>query len=147
MSTIPPPPPPGTPGPPPIILPTPTSVIPPKRGGIHSRYDTFVGGCAMDDHYRLINPRSYKFTTQLRNSKATASLEKTLMSARNDASSIKFNGKLELTDTTTETAELDKEQFIAALKDKVKFHGVQTFFYFFFFVKRNYKGLHLYRPR
>jgi hypothetical protein len=52
------------------------------------------------------------------------------MNARNDAGSIKFNGKLELTGTATETAELHKEQqFITKLKDKVKMHGVRTFFY------------------
>ena len=103
--------------------------IPPKRGGIHRSYGLFLGGSALDDKYQLINARPYKYTTQLRNPKQLASIEKTLMTARNDASSIKFNGKLELTGGTTETAELDKEQFIAALKDKVKFHGMQNVFY------------------
>lgn len=92
-------------------------------------YGTYMGGSALDDDYELMNVRSYKYTTQLRNPKQLASSERSLMTARNDGTSIKFNGKLELSGTTTETAELDKEQFVAALKDKVKFHGVQTFFY------------------
>ena len=62
----------------------------PKRGGIHRSYGLFLGGSALDDKYQLINARPYKYTTQLRNPKQLASIEKTLMTARNDASSIKL---------------------------------------------------------
>lgn len=103
-------------------------MIAPKRGGIHRAYGVYLGGCALDDDYKLTKARSFKYTTQLRNSKALASIEKTLMTARNDATSVKFNGKVEL-GTNVQTAELDKEQFVATLKDKVKFHGAQSFFY------------------
>lgn len=101
---------------------------PPKRGGIHRAYGVYLGGCALNDEYQLTKARSFKYTTQLQNSKALASIEKTLMNARNDVTSVKFNSKVEL-GTNVQTAELDKEQFVATLKDKVKFHGVQTFFY------------------
>lgn len=105
------------------------SMIPPKRGGVHFTYKLFIGGSALNDEYRMVSKRGYKYTTQLRNARSSQSIEKALMSARNDSTYIKFNGKLEVSSATTEAAELDKEQFISALKDKVNFHGLQTFFY------------------
>jgi hypothetical protein len=40
---------------------------------------------------------------------------------------MKFNGKLEA--TASDINEFDKEQFIRALMDKVRFYGLETFFY------------------
>ena len=51
-----------------------------------------------------------------------------LMNARDDSSVRKFNGKLEVSDSTSKI-EMDKEDFFETLKDKVAFYGLHNFFY------------------
>ena len=52
------------------------------------------------------------------------------MDLRDSSSIIKFDGKLELTTSlTTIPTELDKDEFIKSLKDKISYYGLQTIFY------------------
>ena len=54
--------------------------------------------------------------------------ERDLMNARDDLSVRNFNGKLEVSESTSKT-EMDKEDLSEALKDKVAFYGLHNFFY------------------
>ena len=36
--------------------------VPPRQGGDHSTYGVFLGGTPLDDNYRLIGARHYRFT-------------------------------------------------------------------------------------
>ena len=54
--------------------------------------------------------------------------ERALMNAHDDSSVRNFNGKLEVSDSTSKT-EMDKEDFFETLKDKVAFYGLHNFFY------------------
>ena len=102
----------------------------PVRGGKHPIHGIYLGGSSLKDDYSLKRLNSYKYTTQLRSSKQSASSERALMDSRDSSSIIKFDGKLELsTSLTTIPTELDKDEFIKSLKDKVSYYGLQTFFY------------------
>ena len=48
------------------------------------------------------------------------------MDARKDSSMSKFDEKLEV--NLNDPAQLDKEQFVSALTDEIKFYGLETFF-------------------
>lgn len=52
---------------------------PPRRGGEHPIYGIFIGGSALDDEYRLIGTRHYKYTTQRRSAKVVNSIEQSLI--------------------------------------------------------------------
>ena len=95
---------------------------PPRRGGIHDVQGVYQGGCAFDDEYKLLKPKSFKYTTQLRNAKQRQISEQKLMDLQNDTSAMKFNRKMELDISNTD--QLDKEQFVTAVKSKVKFYGL-----------------------
>jgi hypothetical protein len=90
-------------------------------------YGVYQGGSELDNNYELVLVRTYNFTTQLRTPKQLSLSETKLIDARNDSSTMKFNGKLEA--TASDINEFDKEQFIRALMDKVRFYGLETFFY------------------
>lgn len=109
------------------VPPPPPGPPTPRRGGIHRLYGVYQGGSELNDQYQLPLRRTYNFTTQLRNAKQLSISENKLMEARNDSSAMKFNGKLEA--TASDINEFDKEQFIRALMDKVRFYGLETFFY------------------
>ena len=100
----------------------------PKRGGTHPTFGIYLGGSGIDSDYNLLKSPSYKFTAQLRNMKQAGIGERALMNARDDSSVRKFNGKLEVSDSTSKT-EMDKEDFFETLKDKVAFYGLHNFFY------------------
>ena len=101
----------------------------PVRGGKHPIHGIYLGGSSLQDDYSLKRLNSYKYTTQLRSSKQSASSERALMDSRDSSSIIKFDGKLELSTSATIPTELDKDEFIKSLKDKVSYYGLQTFFY------------------
>ena len=90
-------------------------------------YGIYQGGSELDNNYELVLMQTYNFTTQLRTPKQLSLSETKLMDARNDSSAMKFNGKLEA--TASDINEFDKEQFIRALMDKVRFYGLETFFF------------------
>ena len=72
-----------------------SSRIMPKRGGMHPIYGLFMGGSELIDDYTLKSTTPYKLTTQLRNLKQSSSSEHILISARQNASSVSFQGNLE----------------------------------------------------
>ena len=98
-----------------------TSVIKPKRGGLHPIYGLFMGGSELTNNYTLKSTTPYKLTTQLRNPKQSSSSERILVSARQRAISVTFKGNLETPSNCTN--EYDKEGFITALEEQVAFMG------------------------
>ena len=99
----------------------------PKRGGIHSIYGIYAGGAPLNDAYALTTTHSFHHVSQVRNHKQANTNESSLLSALEDSRKLKFNGNLDLTACTD--SEFDKEGFIRAVKEKVKFYGLHTFFY------------------
>ena len=98
----------------------------PCRGGIHPSIDgVYLGGCALNNNYELIEAKSFKFIAQCRNLKQQQTNLHTIESAMND-STPKFNGKLELSENSSE---LDKDKFFDQLKHLVCLYGLQNFFY------------------
>jgi hypothetical protein len=101
---------------------------PSKRGGNHPTYGAFIGGSKLTDEYELAqDSMNYRFTTQFRNKKATAAIEKSLREARDSNKEIKFNGTLEA--VPGRALEIGKERFVTLLKKRVKEHGQQTFYH------------------
>ena len=101
----------------------------PRRDGKHPIYREYLGGSELDDNYsqKISGIRSFKYPSQLRNIKQLSVNQKTLMDAKKDVSMLKFDGMLEL--KKDDSSQLDKEQFITALSDEVKYYGLQTFFF------------------
>jgi hypothetical protein len=108
----------------------PVSVTPPKRGGTHHIYGTFIGGSKLDDDYMSLvtNGTSlFRFSTQRRHEKTLAKIEGNLRAARDSATTIKFNGKLEA--PAGNLTEIGKERFVQLLQRRVIEHGQQTFYH------------------
>ena len=101
---------------------------PPRSGDIHPIYGVYLGGSSLNDDYSLINVNSYRVTSQLRSIKQTGISEKNLINSREDSSLLKFNGKLEVSTSTT-SSKMDKEEFIESLNDEISYYGLQNFFY------------------
>ena len=99
----------------------------PRRGGIN-HFGVFIGGSPLDIEYRMISPKlAYKHVSQLRVLKQLQDNQKSLLHAKDSAMTLKFNGKLEIEDESSK--ELDKDQFIDHLKNKMRYYGLQTWFY------------------
>jgi hypothetical protein len=81
----------------------------PRRGGIHPTHGIYLGGGKVSDTWTMPDAR-YRFSTQRRDEKYIAKTERNLTEARDSTSSLKFNGKLELSGGTV--AELDKDRFV-----------------------------------
>ena len=79
---------------------SPTSALP-KRGGKHFLHGAFLGGSSIDSDYRLTDPQSFRFTSQLQHVKSLAEGEKGLFAAKLSTSVMKFHGNLEATASTT----------------------------------------------
>ena len=103
------------------------AISPPRRGGDHPIYGIFLGGNELDNDYKLLGSRHYKFTGQRRGPKVVNSIEQTLHSLSNSKDSEKFTGKLETTPSAN-TNEIDKERFIKLLRKRVRLHGQQSFY-------------------
>lgn len=102
----------------------------PVRGGIHPIHSMYLGRTSLKDNYSLKRLNSFKYNTQLRSSRQSASSVRALIDSRDSTSVIKFDGKLELTSSlTTVPTELDKDEFIKSLKDKVSYYGLHPFFH------------------
>ena len=101
---------------------------PPVRGGKHPSYGEYQGGSVLEDDYsqKLTEIRTFKYPSQLRNLKQLSINQKTLMDAKRDTSMVQFDGVLEV--QVTDKSQLDKEQFISALSDEVKYYGLESFF-------------------
>ena len=89
---------------------------PPRRGGDHSTYGIFLGGSDLNDEYKLLGTRHYKYTGQRRGPKVVNSIEQALHSLAESKDADKFNGQLELTASALGN-EIDKEKFIKLLKN------------------------------
>ena len=81
-----------------------------KRGGKHPVLGNYLGGSDLNGKYCLTKTNSYKFTSQLRSVKQLSANETKLREEQNSISTMKFDGKLELTNSSSLT-EMDKEQF------------------------------------
>lgn len=80
----------------------------------------------MNDQYRLIGSRHYKYT-QRRSAKVVNSIKQSLLKAINSTELSNFNGSLETTPSTKDT-KLDKESSIKPPKKKERLHGQQSFY-------------------
>ena len=90
----------------------------------------FVGGAPLEIDYSLaLTSNAYKSASQLRNIKVCTTNENYLHKRKDETTSLKFDGKLDTSSPTTSQTELDKKQFIHALRDLVQRFGLQTFFY------------------
>ena len=108
-----------------MMTPTTSTVNVPKRGGTNPIFGTYVGGSPLNCEYRLTKITNFKASSQLRTPKNLSTLESALNSSLLDSSSLKFNGSL---DTTSTTTEINKEQFITAVRRSVKKFGFQSLF-------------------
>ena len=99
----------------------------PRRGGddIHGVY---MGGAPLDRRYVSSKAKSYHATSQLRTIKASSLNEAALNKQLRDTSFLKFDGKLEV-DNADAVTELNKEEFLEAVKEVVKRYGLESFFY------------------
>ena len=55
-----------------------TTRVPPKRCGEHPIYGIYIGGSDLDDDYKLVGNRHYKYTSQRRSAKVINSIEQAL---------------------------------------------------------------------
>jgi len=103
----------------------------PKRGGTHPIFGLYVGGDALTNMYHLASSDTYSSTSHLRGDKVLQVAESSLHSQRNYVTSIKFNGKLEITSNTSGVSltEPSMESFFRSVVDVVERFGLKTFFY------------------
>lgn len=102
----------------------------PIRGGTHPIYGIYLGGSALDDSYHLTaeaNLTNFRHISQVRSPKQSNTNESALIALMDDETKTKFKGNLDLTVTTS--TEYDKDGFLHAVKEKVRYYGLQTFFY------------------
>ena len=99
-----------------------------KRGGNHPILGDYLGGSDLDDNYQLVKDNSYKYTSQLRNIKQLSANESKLREERNSVSTLKFDGNLE-TNKSSNSNEMDKEQFFQCVQEYINFYGLQNFFF------------------
>ena len=99
-----------------------------KRGAEHPIFGYYVGGCPINEEYKLSRPNPFKYTSQLRNVKQLSNNETKLIDNRSSTSTMKFDGNLELTESSPST-EMNKDQFFEAVSDHVNLFGLHTFFY------------------
>jgi hypothetical protein len=72
-------------------------LVPPKRGGIDPIYGVYLGGASLDNNYTQTTDirMTYRFASQRRNVKTISSIEQQLMLARDNVTTLKFDGQLE----------------------------------------------------
>ena len=83
-----------------------TTTITPRRGGTHPIFGIYAGGGELGDTYKLKGGNSYSCTSQLRNEKQLNVAETSLYAQRNDTTTLKFNGKMDV--HTANTASLSE---------------------------------------
>ena len=83
-----------------------------KRGGKYPIFGTYVGESPLDNSYKLTNA-GHSSTTQLRTEKSLNIAETSLYAKRNETASLKFNGKMNMTEgNTTSLSEFHLEGFL-----------------------------------
>jgi hypothetical protein len=95
---------------------------PPSRGGYHRTHKTFIGGGKIGNDW-LLKGR-YRYSSQRCEEKYIFKIEKFLIDKRDSISERNFHGPLD----DAGDKELDKDQFIRALKQRVREHGHESFF-------------------
>ena len=100
-----------------------------KRGGTHPIFGIYVGGSSLDKDYSLTNRNGYSGTSQLRSKKSLNLAENSLYTQRDDTTSLKFNGKMDVASNTVSLSELNLESFLRAVGDTAERFGLETFFY------------------
>jgi hypothetical protein len=96
-----------------------------RRGGNHVTHDIYLGGGQVSDTCIMPGSR-YRFSTQCQDEKYIAKIERNLTEARDSTSSLKFNGKLDLSGGTA--SELDKDRFVREIGTAFREHGQQVLF-------------------
>jgi hypothetical protein len=78
----------------------------PRRGGIHATHKHYLGGGKIGNDWLLA--RRYSYSSQHRDEKYIAKIEKTLIDKPDSSTDKKFNGTLD----DAGYKELDKDQFV-----------------------------------
>jgi hypothetical protein len=99
----------------------------PKRGGTHPIYGVFLGGGLVEAGWNLSTAR-YRFSTQRRNEKSVAKVERGLTDAHDKMTTHKLNGTLELDGKEGSERDLDKYQFVRTIEQLTQEHGQQVFY-------------------
>jgi hypothetical protein len=97
-------------------------ILRPRRGGVHATHKQYLGGGKIGDDWVLAG--RYRYSSQRRDEKYIAKIEKTLIDKRDSSTDKKFNGTLD----DAGDKELDKDQFVRALKQRVREHGHESFY-------------------
>ena len=101
----------------------------PKRGGKHPIFGLYVGGDVLTSEYKLAYQYTYSSTSQLQSEKGLQVEEISLHSQTNNTTSLKFNGKLEVTEISSATVyEYNMESFLRAIGDIVEHFGLKPSF-------------------
>ena len=104
-----------------------TTPVKPKQGGIHPIYGIYLGGAPLNPTYNLETENCFHHVSQVRNVKQANTNESALILHMEDSTKIKFKGNMEL--TACSSSEFDKDGFLPALKERVKYYGLHNFFY------------------
>jgi hypothetical protein len=102
--------------------PPPASPPPHLWGVLYTTYKKYLGGGKIGDDWLLAG--RYKYSSQRRDEKYNAKIEKTLIDKRDSSMDTKFNG----TKDDTGDKELDNYQFVQALKHRVREHWHESLF-------------------
>jgi hypothetical protein len=94
----------------------------PIRGVEHNTHGIYIGDGKIRDDWKL--PGNYRYTSQRCDEKYVAKIERNLIERRDNIHERKFEGTLE----NGSAKELDKDQFIRALIQKVREHEHESFF-------------------
>jgi hypothetical protein len=94
----------------------------PRQGGIDATHKHYLGGGKIGNDWLLAG--RYRYSSQRRDEKYIAKIEKTLIDKRDSSTDKKFNGTLD----DARDKELDKDQFVRALKQRAREHGHESFY-------------------
>jgi len=97
---------------------------------MHPIFGMYVGGDALTSDYKLTYPNSYSSTSQTRSERSLNMAEKSLHALWINTTSLKFNGKLDVTEGDTSTlSELNMGAFLCSVAEIVEQFDLETFFY------------------
>ena len=82
-------------------------------GGTHPIFGVYAGGDSLTSEYKLSSPNSYSITSQIRSKRSLDIAETSLHALVASTTSLKFNGKLDVTEGDPSTlSELNMESFL-----------------------------------
>jgi len=101
-----------------------------QSGGTHPIFGVYVGGDSLMSEYKLLSSNSYFSTSQIRSKRSFNIIETSLHALWVSTTSLKFNGKLDVTEGDPSTlSELNMESFLQSVADIIEHSGLETFFY------------------